>query len=101
MNLPKLYFVVPSDVYQTYRCQPYHAKDGKLFKGRLGNVREVKQWALMIPTGAEKPARDKDKEQPAGTKRRVLVRVSSVKLEDISGVLESKVVSVLDSKPYA
>ncbi|KAH9470762.1 hypothetical protein Pst134EA_004688 [Puccinia striiformis f. sp. tritici] len=35
---------------QTYRCQPYHAKDGKLFKGQLGNVREVEQWALMIPT---------------------------------------------------
>ncbi|POV94437.1 hypothetical protein PSHT_16223, partial [Puccinia striiformis] len=25
----------------TYKCQPYHAKDGKLFKGQLGNVQEV------------------------------------------------------------
>jgi hypothetical protein len=65
---PRLYFVVPSDVYRNYKCQPYHTKDGKLFKAQLGDVGKVEQWALMIPTGAEKPATDKDEEKDAGTK---------------------------------
>ncbi|PLW32910.1 hypothetical protein PCANC_17104 [Puccinia coronata f. sp. avenae] len=72
---PRLYFVVPSDVYWTYKCQPYHTKDGKLFKGQLGDVVKVEQWALMIPTGAEKSAADKDAEHRAATKRKATEEV--------------------------
>ena len=64
-----MYFVVPCDLYFTYKRQPYHAKDGKLFNGHVGDG-EVEQWALMILTGGgEKPAPGKDQECHAGTKR--------------------------------
>ncbi|WAQ90307.1 hypothetical protein PtA15_12A296 [Puccinia triticina] len=67
----KLYFVVPSNVYWTFRCQPHHNQKGALFKKSLGErVCEVEQWALLIPTGSEEPARGKDKEYHAGTKRK-------------------------------
>ena len=72
---PRLYFVVPSDVYWNYKWQPYHTKDGKLFKAQLGDVGKVEQWALMIPTGTEKPATDKDEENHAGTKRKAIEEI--------------------------
>ncbi|KAI9607168.1 hypothetical protein H4Q26_005683 [Puccinia striiformis f. sp. tritici PST-130] len=50
---PRLYFVVPPDVFGTYKCQPYHNNEGTVFGGRLGAVAQVEQWALMIPTDVE------------------------------------------------
>jgi hypothetical protein len=59
----RLYFVVPSNIYSTYKHQPYHTKDGKIYKQNLGDVGKVKQWALMIPIGAENLSRG-DEEPP-------------------------------------
>lgn len=67
---PRLYFVVPSDRYFTYKRQPYLKADGKVYTDRLGDVGKVEQWALMIPTGSERPATVKDGEHHAGTKRK-------------------------------
>ncbi|PLW49689.1 hypothetical protein PCASD_02275 [Puccinia coronata f. sp. avenae] len=67
---PRLYFVVPSDRYFTYKRQPYLKADGKVYTDRLGDVGKVEQWALMIPTGRERPATVKDSEHHAGTKRK-------------------------------
>ncbi|WAR63239.1 hypothetical protein PtB15_18B321 [Puccinia triticina] len=50
---PRLYFVVPPDVFGTYKCQPYHNNEGKVFGSGLGAVAQVEQWALMIPTEVE------------------------------------------------
>jgi hypothetical protein len=60
---PRLYFVVPSNIYSTYKRQPYHTKDGTIYKRNLGDVGKVEQWALMIPIGAENLSRV-DKEPP-------------------------------------
>ncbi|KAA1117814.1 hypothetical protein PGT21_050024 [Puccinia graminis f. sp. tritici] len=59
----RLYFVVPSNIYSTYKHQPYHTKDGKIYKRNLGDVGKVEQWALMIPIGAENLSRG-DEEPP-------------------------------------
>jgi hypothetical protein len=63
---PRLYIVVPSDLYFTYKHQPYHTEDGKLLNGHVGDVGKVEQWALLIPTGGEKPPTSKDEENHAG-----------------------------------
>ncbi|EFP82250.2 uncharacterized protein PGTG_07647 [Puccinia graminis f. sp. tritici CRL 75-36-700-3] len=57
---PKLYFVVPSEIYPTYKSQPYHTKCGKVFMGNLGGVGKVEQWVLMIPMGGEWPVREEE-----------------------------------------
>ncbi|EHS62640.1 uncharacterized protein PGTG_22635 [Puccinia graminis f. sp. tritici CRL 75-36-700-3] len=59
----RLYFVVPSNIYSTYKHQPYHTKDGKIYKRNLGDIGKVEQWALMIPIGAENLSRG-DKKPP-------------------------------------
>ncbi|KNE96912.1 hypothetical protein PSTG_09778 [Puccinia striiformis f. sp. tritici PST-78] len=50
---PRLYFVVPPDVFGTFECQPYHKNEGTVFGSGLGAVAQVEQWALMIPTDVE------------------------------------------------
>ncbi|WAQ86016.1 hypothetical protein PtA15_6A646 [Puccinia triticina] len=61
---PRLYFVVPSNIYPTYKYQHYHTQDGKIYHGKLGDIGNVEQWALMIPIGGEKPVRGEDEEPP-------------------------------------
>jgi hypothetical protein len=61
----RLYFVVPSNIYSTYKYQQYHTKDGKKYKQKLGDVGEEEQWALMIPMGGEKPVGRKTRRKKA------------------------------------
>ncbi|OAV94846.1 hypothetical protein PTTG_26843 [Puccinia triticina 1-1 BBBD Race 1] len=66
---PRLYFLVPPDVYPAFKSQQYHAEDGKLFEGPLGKVGCVQQWALMIPMPGEQMAGGPDEEQHAAKKK--------------------------------
>ncbi|KNF06045.1 hypothetical protein PSTG_00560 [Puccinia striiformis f. sp. tritici PST-78] len=45
----RLYFVVPPDLFWTYKSQPYHNAEGNLYQGPLGRVGDVEQWALITP----------------------------------------------------
>lgn len=47
----RLYFVVPSAIFATFKYQPYHTLKGTVHKGNLGDVAEVQQWALEVAVG--------------------------------------------------
>ncbi|KJE97938.1 hypothetical protein CAOG_08004 [Capsaspora owczarzaki ATCC 30864] len=50
-RVPQLYFVVPADIFETFRPQPYHTTDGHVFQNRQAipaNVQRVQQFALCI-----------------------------------------------------
>jgi hypothetical protein len=58
-SCPKLYFVVWSNIYLTYKHQPYHTKGSSVFRGNLSGVVRV----LMITIGGKMMVRGEE-EQP-------------------------------------
>jgi len=48
-KVPRLYFVVPEDIYEDFDPQPYHDNKSLVIDPTYTNVQNIEQWCLCVP----------------------------------------------------